>query len=475
MRLLLWLVHATSVLGTGVSYSARANSVDALEDCLLNAVGGNLAEAKFSSEDGFKSDHVRPYNLNFPWVPFAITYPTEASKVAEIVTCASKHDRRGQTRSGGHDYTNKCIGAGDGAVIIDVKNLNQVQVNSAGIATVGAGNRLKDVCEKLHANGNRYMPHGSSPTVGIGGHATVGGLGLHSRLLGTSIDIMTGAEVVLANGTIVHAPEKEHSDLFWAIRGAGASFGIVTSFDFQTKPEPENVVKFSFTISSTSPANLSAAFKAYHRITVDRNLDRRLSSVAVISKDTLLISGVFFGSKSDYEGVDLGSQIPGITNRTLKTDLTWMGHMDATFKSISDLFPDQSYFYANDTAHLQTAKPGTDTWFVLIDLYGGAANDAAAGATSYPHRDLAYFFAFYARSGSETTSTIHNFVEKAVLTYQDNKPEKFLSYAGYTNLRIKGSPQKQYWGANLSRLEGIKAVVDREDVFSTPQGVKPRE
>ncbi|CAH0024633.1 unnamed protein product [Clonostachys rhizophaga] len=506
--LLLWLVHATLVLAVGVPYSARANSLDALKDCLLNAVGGSIAEVKFSSDDDFQSSHVRPYNLNFPWAPFAITYPTEASNVAKIVTCASKHDRRVQARSGGHDYTNKCeylkkiyggtrltgtgIGAGDDALIIDVKNLNQVQVNSAGIATVGAGNRLKDVCEKLHVNGKRYMPHGSSPTVGIGGHATVGGLGLHSRLLGTSIDVMTGAEVVLANGTTVHASEKEHSDLFWAIRGAGASFGIVTSFDFQTKPEPDNVVNFSYTISSTSSANLSAAFKAYHRITIDRNLDRRLSSVAVISKDTLLISGVFFGSKSDYAGVDFGSQIPGITNRTLKTDLTWMGHMDATFKSISDLFPDQSYFYAKDTAvtystlpsnstidavfeHLQTAKPGTDTWFVLIDLYGGAANDAAADATSYPHRDLAYFFALYARSGSETTSTIHDFVEKAVLTYQDNKPEKFLSYAGYTNLRIKGSPQKQYWGANLSRLEGIKAVVDREDVFSTPQGVKPRE
>ncbi|CAG9949961.1 unnamed protein product [Clonostachys rosea f. rosea IK726] len=380
MRLLLWLVHATSVLGAGVSYSARANSVDALEDCLLNAVGGNLAEAKFSSEDGFKSDHVRPYNLNFPWAPFAITYPTEASNVAKIVICASKHDRRVQARSGGHDYTNKCIGAGDGAVIIDVKNLNQVQVNSAGIATVGAGNRLKDVCEKLHANGKRYMPH--------------------------------------ANGTIVHASEKENSDLFWAIRGAGASFGIVTSFDFQTKPEPENVINFSFTISSTSPANLSAAFQG-------------------------LSPGVFFGSKSDYAGVDFGSQIPGITNRTLKTDLTWMGHMGATFKSISDLFPDQSYFYAKDTAvtystlpsnstidavfeHLQTAKPGTDTWFVLIDLYGGAANDAAAGATSYPHHDLAYFFAMYARSGSETTSTIHDFCRKGCSHLPGQQAGKFL-------------------------------------------------
>lgn len=107
MRSLLWLLRATSVLATGVSYSTRANSADALKDCLLSAVGGNTAEIKFPSDARFQSDHVRPYNLNFPWAPFAITYPTEASEVAKIVTCASKYDHRVQARSGGHDFTNK--------------------------------------------------------------------------------------------------------------------------------------------------------------------------------------------------------------------------------------------------------------------------------------------------------------------------------------------------------------------------------
>ncbi|KAF4472900.1 FAD binding domain-containing [Fusarium albosuccineum] len=492
MKSLLWFLHATSALAGSVSYSMRADTSQALKDCLLDAVGGKAAQIKFPSDAGFQSDHVRPYNLNFPWAPFAITYPADSSQVGKIVACASENDRKVQARSGGHDYTNKCIGGGDGAVVVDLKNLKQVQVDSQGIATVGAGNRLKDVCEKLHANGKRYIPHGSSPTVGIGGHATVGGLGLHSRLLGTSIDVMTGAEVVLANGTIVQASEKDHSDLFWAIRGAGASFGIVTSFKFQTKPEPKEIVNFSYTISSTSHANLSAAFKAYHRITTVKSLDRRLSSVAIIQKDTLLISGVFFGPKSDYARLDFGSQIPGVTSRTLVTDLSWMGHMNGTFKSISDIFPDQSYFYAKDTAvtysnlpsnstidaafkHLQTAESGTNNWFVLIDLYGGAANDAAVKATSYPHRDMVYFFTVYARSDSKTTSSVHDFVEKAVIVYQDNNPDHYLSYAGYTNLRIEGRPQKKYWGTNLPRLETIKAAVDPDDVFSTPQGVKARQ
>ncbi|KAM0540523.1 hypothetical protein ACHAPJ_013590 [Fusarium lateritium] len=282
----------------------------------------------------------------------------------------------------------------------------------------------------------------------------------------------------------------ENSDLYWAIRGAGASFGIITSFKFQTRPEPENVVNFSYTISSTNPANLSAAFKAYHHITSNRNLDRRLSSAAIISKDTLLIRGAFFGPKSDYAALDFGSQIPGVTNQTLRTDLSWMSHMDGTFKSIEAIFPEQSYFYAKDTAitystlpsnetidavfeHLVSAEPGTDNWFVLIDLYGGAANKAETKAMSYPHRNLAYFFTLYATSESETAGTTHKFAETAVLTIQNNKPERFLSYAGYTNLRMEGNAQEKYWGINLPRPENIKAAIDPEDLFSTPQGVKP--
>lgn len=206
--------------------------------------------------------------------------------------------------------------------MVDLKNINKVQVDSNGVAKVGAGNRLKDVCEKLHSNGKRYMPHGSSPTVGIGGHATVGGLGLHSRILGTSLDVMTSAEVVLANGTIVSVSKTQHSDLFWAVRGAGASFGIVTNFSSQTKPEPENVVNFSFTVSSADAARLSDAFKAYHEITTEPSLDPRLSSVAIINKDALLISGVFFGSKSDYEKVNFGRRIPGITEQNTVADLS---------------------------------------------------------------------------------------------------------------------------------------------------------
>ena len=142
--------------------------------------------------------------------------------------------------------------------MVDLTHFSEVQVDSMGLARVGPGNKLKDVAEKLHAANGRYMPHGSSPTVGIGGHATVGGLGLHSSLEGTALDTLQEAEVVLANGTVARASATENQDLFWAIRGAGASFGIVTEFTFQTKSEPKEVLNFAFTVASTDPASLSA-------------------------------------------------------------------------------------------------------------------------------------------------------------------------------------------------------------------------
>ncbi|RSL44970.1 hypothetical protein CEP54_014474 [Fusarium duplospermum] len=474
--------------------TANVFAAPSLKSCLLESVNGKTERARFSGDTGFQSKDVRPYNLNFPYDPFAILYPIDASEVSDIVVCASKYNRKVQARSGGHDYTNKGIGGNDGAVVVDLKHINHVQVDSSGVAKVGAGNRLKDVCEKLHSAGKRYMPHGSSPTVGIGGHATVGGLGLHSRILGTSIDVMTAAEVVLANGTVVTVvtvSKTRHPDIFWAIRGAGASFGIVTNFYFQTYPEPKEVVNFAFTVASEDPVKLSSAFKAYHEITTAKSLDPRLSSVAIIGKGSVLISGVFFGTESDYQAHNFSHRIPGITEQSATAGLSWMGHMNRTFDSISNIFPEQSHFYAKDTAiaysslpsnnsidavfkHLQTSDSGSKSWFVLVDLYGGAVNNVRADATAFPHRDLAYFFALYAQTESETSPTTHEFADKAVLLYQGSQPERYLSYAGYTNLRIKGSAQRKYWGNNLARLEKIKSVVDPKDVFSTPQGVKPR-
>lgn len=98
-------------------------------------------------------------------------------------------------------------------------------------------------------------------SVGVGGHAAHGGYGMVSRKYGLTLDWMKDATVVLHNGTIVYCSESEHSDLFWAIRGAGSSFGIVAEYGFETFPAPEKVTNFGIVLDwdpETAPSGLLA-------------------------------------------------------------------------------------------------------------------------------------------------------------------------------------------------------------------------
>jgi FAD/FMN-containing dehydrogenase len=82
-------------------------------------------------------------------------------------------------------------------------------------ATIGAGHKLQAVTQKLHDNGKRAVAHGTCPGVGIGGHATIGGLGPSSRMWGALLDHVVEVEVVTADGKIQRASDKENSDLFF--------------------------------------------------------------------------------------------------------------------------------------------------------------------------------------------------------------------------------------------------------------------
>lgn len=100
---------------------------------------------------------------------------------------------------------------------------------------------------------------GTCPGVGIGGHATHGGYGYDSRLWGLALDTIVGLDVVLANGVEVHATKTSYPKIFFAMRGAGESFGIVTQFYLQTLPAPAHVLSFS--------ANVGAALKDINTVT----------------------------------------------------------------------------------------------------------------------------------------------------------------------------------------------------------------
>ncbi|MET0522480.1 MAG: LLM class flavin-dependent oxidoreductase [Jiangellaceae bacterium] len=164
--------------------------------------------------------------------PGLVIQPRDVDEVVQALAFARDQDVPLAVRSGGHGISGRSTN--DGGVVIDLGSLNRIEVLSQTdrLVRVEAGARWKEVAAALQPHG-WALSSGDYGGVGVGGLATAGGIGWLARERGLTIDHLRAASMVLADGTRVQVSESENADLFWAVRGAGANFGIVTSFDFQ--------------------------------------------------------------------------------------------------------------------------------------------------------------------------------------------------------------------------------------------------
>lgn len=192
------------------------------------------------------SDSTATSNIRLPHTPALLVYAHTVQHVQNVVACGVAAGLKVSARCGGHSYASFGLGGEDDHLIVDLTNMNSIKVDpTTHIATVGAGARLGDVATGLFSQGGRAIAHGSCPAVGISGHMLHGGYGWVSHNKGLALDWMIGADIVLANGTHVHCSEIENTDLFWAIRGAGSNFGIVTSYKLKTFAAPPISIPYS--------------------------------------------------------------------------------------------------------------------------------------------------------------------------------------------------------------------------------------
>ncbi len=166
--------------------------------------------------------------------PGAVLRPRTAAEVAASLAFARAADVPLSVRSGGHGISSRSTN--DGGVVIDLGGLDDVRVldRAARRVRIGPGARWGAVARVLAPHG-LAISSGDSGDVGVGGLATTGGLGLVSRLHGLTIDHLDAAVVVTADGGLREVGARstgEDGELFWGLRGAGANFGVVTSFDF---------------------------------------------------------------------------------------------------------------------------------------------------------------------------------------------------------------------------------------------------
>ncbi|RIQ28613.1 FAD-binding oxidoreductase [Jiangella rhizosphaerae] len=178
-----------------------------------------------------------PWNVAFDQRPAAVAYPADAAEVASVVRAAAAAGLRVAPQGTGH---NAGALAGDlsGVVLLRTGGMTGVTVDTdARTARVGAGALWLDAVEAAAPHGLATL-HGSSPDVGIAGYSLGGGLGWYARELGLQANSVTAVELVTADGSRVRADAGHEAELFWALRGGGGNFGVVTALEFRLYPIP---------------------------------------------------------------------------------------------------------------------------------------------------------------------------------------------------------------------------------------------
>jgi hypothetical protein len=480
-------------------------------DCLLAAVGHDTSMVTFRT-DAFFTSHVPLYNLNTPVMPAAITYPRTTEQVAGIVNCAVENGYKVQPRSGGHSYANyglslvfiqkplllispflKGLGGTDGAVVVDLKHFQQFSVDpDTFVATIGAGTLLGDLQTRLDHAGGRAVAHGTCPQVGTGGHFTIGGLGTMSREWGMALDHVVGAKVVLANSTVVRASDTHNQDVFFAIKGAAASFGIVTEFKLRTHLAPRESVQYSFVWNMGNTSQKAKLFKDWQRLIFSKNLTRKFGSELIVSIAGVIVTGTYFGTREEWDALEIEKRFPPSNSANIVTLTDWtkmlgsgadnliesvVGGLPVSFYSKSMSFASENIIPDHGVdamfKYIDTTNKGTLAWFIIFDLEAGATNDVPVNATAYAHREAIMWMQSYAVNLlgpiSSTTTKFLNGLNAVIASYHPGVD--FGAYPGYVDPQLI-DPQSAYWGSNLPKLQTIKADIDPLDVFHNPQSVK---
>jgi FAD/FMN-containing dehydrogenase len=173
-------------------------------------------------------------NINVDRYPMVIVRAANEEDVSATVSFAREQGLPLAVRSGGHSVPK--LSVIDDAVVVELSQMKQVQIDpESRTARVQAGATSGDLAGPANAHG-LALSTGDTHSVGMGGLTTGGGIGFLARTYGLAIDNLLEARVVLADGSIVATSATERPDLFWAIRGGGGNFGIVTEFTFRLAP-----------------------------------------------------------------------------------------------------------------------------------------------------------------------------------------------------------------------------------------------
>ncbi|WP_125777097.1 FAD-binding oxidoreductase [Antribacter gilvus] len=190
--------------------------------------------------------------------PAAVVRPVDAGEVAAALAVAAEHGLPVAVRAGGHSYARHSVV--DGGLVLDLRLMDAVTIDpGTGVGTAQGGVLAGAYTDAAAAYG-LASPFGDTGSVGIAGLVLGGGIGFLGRRDGLTVDNLLAAEVVLADGTQVRADAEEHPELFWALRGGGGNFGVVTKLELRLRETP--VVTGGMLVLAATPAVVAGALAA---------------------------------------------------------------------------------------------------------------------------------------------------------------------------------------------------------------------
>jgi len=421
-------------------------------------------------EPGDRSYEDVRHNYLRSGAPGLVLRPRTTGDVVEALAYARAQDVPLGVRSGGHGISGRSTN--DGGIVIDLGALDGVEVvdEAARRVRLGAGATWGKVAETLQPHG-WAINSGDYGGVGVGGLATTGGVGLLGRAFGLTIDHVVAAEVVTADGHVLHASRDENPDLFWGLRGAGGNLGVVTWVEVEAM-QVGDVVYSQMTLDATDTAGLLERWGA----AVER-APRELTSFLILSparrgqSPVAQLMTVYASDDTDAAVTELErladtgpllehqAYVMPYSGIVQRVDRHHAGGGDPAVRSgLVDHLDTQV-----SRAFEKVATSGVP-YFLQIRATGGAAHDLAPDATAYPHRH-------------------QNFVLTAMGASQERLSSLWDAEMGphtdglYLSFDTDPRPERlaDAFGPNLDRLRGVKRAYDPQNVFNANFPVPPAD
>ena len=385
--------------------------------------------------------------------PPAVVQVRDSADVRAVVQWADRYDVPLVARSGGHGYSGNSTS--DSAVVVDLDRLDAIRYRD-GIATLGPGARLGDVYSRLAARGVT-IPAGSCPTVAVGGLVLGGGMGLAGRAMGLTCDRVRSFDIVDAEG---RRRRVDDGELFWALRGGGGSFAIVTAVRLRTR----SVSTAAFFRISYSRAARDEALARWDAFAPKAPSD--LTAILTLTSDGATAFGQYLGGANALSRLirPLGGTPTVGSADYLTVQRRWAGD-DSPPRSAfaaSSIYVTKRLSANGRKAFLAAADTGAT---LILDAYGGAINRPDRDDTAFPHRRARFSVQVLSYAAIPTARQRVKSARSRIAPYGSG------AYANYADPDLTNAT-RSYYGANLERLRRVKRDVDPANRFRPRQGVR---